>query len=176
MAELFQVPGPMVVRYGGTTIGSTDGQTGIDIAESSPQREIITDATGGVPEDYIQQRGHVIVSMALVKWDDAAVDEAIAAIAGNSTFGSPSFATPGNVGTVGMLRIGDGGFRELTLTPTKPRASDGGHAYTFPRAFRDPEQDTELRGLLAAGPATRILTFRCMPDASGNCYTRADVT
>ena len=180
MAPIPYISGPQVISWGGVELGRTDGNEGITITEIVPHAEITSDEQGGQPVDYIQQGGRAVVSMLLNQWDDTVMDELIAAMDASSTQASPAFAARGNVGGVGMLRIADGGFKELKITPTKPRANGGAQIYTFPRAFREPSTDTSLEQILAGNAARRPITMICLPDDTagatfGDYYTAVNV-
>jgi hypothetical protein len=172
MAALFYVPGPIEITWGGVELGQTDGQQRIVVREVIPHREVTTDDAGGEAVDFIQLQGHGLVTIPLIQWDDDVLDDFLAAL----TTTAGTFANPGNTGGVGMLRVADQGYKQLIISSTKPRSSNGGHDYTFPRAMRDPNSETALEDVSAGITARRIITFRCMPDGSGNWYTRADTT
>jgi hypothetical protein len=176
MATQLMVAGPVTMTYGGTTLGNSDGQALITIQDVRPFTPITEDAAGGEPTDFIQLRGHAIVSVDLIRWDPDVLDDIHAAIASSSTTASPAFDSPGTAGTVGMLRIADGGYRQLVVTGTKVTASNGFEAYTFPRAFLDPNQPFEFRDVGARRPTRAVLNMRCELDGSGNVYTVAAVS
>lgn len=175
MAMQYHVFGPVLVKIGNTVLGQSDGQNLITIEEIVPHRPITTDSMGGEPADFVQQGAHAVVAITFIEWDDTELDKILAAMAEDSTVANPARADQGNMGAVGMLRIRDGGYVSVVVEGTKTTARDGGHRFTFPRAFRDPNSPTPLRNI-GSDNSARALVLYCMPDENGDFYTKESIS
>ena len=173
MAYQFHVFGPTTVSYGGSLAGQSDGQTLLSITTVQRMKPIPTDAFGGQPQDWIQTMPHAIVQLALGKWDDAVVDNMEA-----SLIAANSLGTIGLGGLPGLLRVADGGYKELIITGTKPKAANGGDIFTFPIAFRAPDSDVSLNEI-GVEYARRVITLYAIANpgtANNPIFTRTAVT
>lgn len=176
MATQYHVAGVVSITFGGTSIGQTDGQVLITIRDVAPFEPITTDAYGGEAEDFIQLSRHAIVTLDLIEWDTAVLDDVRGAIAAASVPATPAFDTPGTQGEVGMLRIADGGYKQLVVAGDKVTTKNGFQQFTFERAFIDPDTPFEFEDVGARRPTRASITFRCQPNDSGTIYTPASIT
>lgn len=174
MAVDFQVWGPITVKYASTSVGQTDGQLQIEQEVYHPAEAITTDARGGEPADYVQKGSRAVVTMTLIGWDRAAIEDLAGALMGGNT---PAFTDAGDAQTVGSLRFADrpAGTNTLVLAGTKATAANGGYTRTYPKATLDPEATVRLQRM--GSTASRVsFALVCLPDDSGNLWTDASVT
>lgn len=172
MAYQFHVFGATTVSFGGSVAGQSDGQTLLSITTVQRHKPVTTDLFGGQPQDWIQTMPHAIVQLALGKWDDAVVDNMEASMTAASTLGAVGLG-----GLPGLLRVADGGYKELIITGTKPKSANGGDVFTFPIAFRAPEADVALNEI-GVEYARRVITLIAManPGSANNpIFTRTAV-
>ena len=133
MALGFEVHGPTLVTWNtaaGTaspanSLGYTDNNDLISLELEYPNEPIFTTRSGSIPEAFIHLGIIGRLTMTLVKWDNAQLEDLMHALPGSATAES-------HVGTIGGLKTSENGNFSLKIA-----GASSGHAFVMKSCWLD---------------------------------------